>query len=295
MPAPDRSLQSLADKNPPITTTTGIPYIGSGMGYRREISSQLLAKRDRVDVVELLVEQFISSDTRLAEAKNICNTIPTVPHGVGLSIGSAASPDLNYLSQIKKISDMCSAPYYSEHLCITKAPAIDIGHLAPLRFTEEALNHTIKNVHIVQEFLNLPLVLENVTYPFYIPGPALSEAEFFTELVNRTGCGILLDLTNVYINSINHNFSASDFIDSLPLSSVVQVHLAGGYWSNGIFIDGHSEPVHETVWSIFAELCQRISIRACILEHDANFPADIDVLIRQVERARSIQEDRWTE
>lgn len=278
-------------KELPMKIITPFPYIGSGIGYRREIAGALLAAKDRIDVVELLVDQFIYSPDRLVEAMKICETLPTVPHGVGLSIGSAAGPDLDYLTQIKQISDICSAQYYSEHLCMTSAPAIDIGYLAPLMFTEESLNRTVENVHMVQEFLDVPLVLENITSLFTIPGATLSEAEFFAELVKRTDCGILLDLTNVHINAQNHGVPESDFIDALPLPSVIQVHLAGGYWRDGVFLDGHSEPVHEAVWTMFANLCSKASIRTCILEHDANFPADVNVLLEQVERARSIQQN----
>lgn len=271
-----------------------IAPLGSGIGWRREIAAEIRGAGDRIDFVELLVDQFLG-EGRLEQARQVCEEIATVPHGIGLSIGSANGVDPDYLAAIKQVADLCSAPYYSEHLCTTRAPGIDIGHLSPLQFTEEVLARTIANVHQVQESLGKPLVLENVTYLFAVPGAEIEQAEFFSRVVADTGCGILLDITNAYINAENHGQTASDFIEALPLDAVVQVHLAGGYWHDGIFLDAHSELVHEPVWDLLEDLCGRTRVPACVIEHDANFPSDAEALIAQVERARAIQDMRCVE
>ncbi|MDQ2714346.1 MAG: DUF692 domain-containing protein, partial [Chloroflexota bacterium] len=132
-----------------------------------------------------------------------------------------------------------------------------------------------------------PLILENVTYYFDIPGNSMSQAEFFNRLIAATGCGILLDITNVFINSVNHGFDPVAFLDQMPLDHVVQVHLAGGYWFNDYLVDGHSEPVQEESWELLRALAARCRIKGVIFEHDRNFP-DMELLLRQVQRAKRI-------
>lgn len=269
-----------------------IPTFGSGLGYRRELRAQTFAAREAIDFLELLTDQFIEEPRHIREVEEVCAVFPAIPHGIGLSVGSAGGLDDDYLQAIKRISDITGSPYYSEHLCMTRAPGIDIGHLSPLWFTEEVLAQTIANVRHAQEVLEKPLVLENVTYLFDIPGGTISQAEFFQRLVAETGCGILLDLTNVYINSVNHGLDPIAFIEALPLERVVQVHLAGGYWAHNMLIDGHSEPVQEESWRLLEFLVGKIDLRACILEHDANFPETIAPLLEQVARARAIMQSR---
>lgn len=269
--------------------TERIPSFGSGLGYRREIRDALAVQPRAVDFLEILTDQFIADERQHRELGEICATFVTIPHGVGLSVGSSSGLDLAYLRAIKRVSDLTGAPYYSEHLCMTRAPGIDIGHLSPMWFTEEILGDTIRNVTQAQDYLEKPLVLENVTYLFDVPNSEIAQADFFRALVQATGCGILLDLTNIYINAVNHGEDAVAFLDAMPLEHVVQVHLAGGYWADGILIDGHSEPVQEESWSLLEELTRRIPVRACIIEHDSNFPPGAGILFEQVKRARQIQ------
>jgi uncharacterized protein len=270
------------------TTITGLPYLGSGIGYRREIKDTLFSARDDIDFLEILTDQFIDGPQALNEVREVCDAFPVIPHGIGLSVGSATGLDYEYLRKIKPISDITRSPYYSEHLCMTRAPGLEIGHLSPLAFTEDVLERTIRNVQQAQDFLEKPLILENVTYLITIPNAEMSQSEFFRRLVEASGCGVLLDITNVYINSVNHGFDPLDFLDAMPLEQVVQVHLAGGYWSHEVLVDSHSESVQDETWELFEALVARTMIRACILEQDANFPETIASLVEQIKRARSI-------
>ncbi len=273
---------------PPSHAIAGIPFLGSGLGFRRELASELLGARESIDFVEIITEQF-SEDFKNSrrELDEICQAFPVIPHGVGLSIGSVGQLDRDYLAEVKKVSDATKSPYYSEHLCMTRAPGIDIGHLSPLWFTEELLAGSIERVQQVQDYLEKPLILENVTYLFELPRPTLSQAEFFSRLVEATGCGILLDITNVFINSVNHGFDTASFLDSMPLDHVVQVHLAGGYWNRGTLIDSHSEPVQQESWELLENVAKRTQLRGSILEHDSKFPR-VDNLLETVARAREI-------
>jgi uncharacterized protein len=267
---------------------SAVPFLGSGLGYRREIREQILASGERIDVLEVIADQYVLSPQKLDELRELCDSFPVIPHGIGLSPGSAAPPGREYLAGIRKVCDITGMPFYSEHLCMTRAPGIDLGHLSPLWYTEEVLAHTIRNVQRTQDALARPLVLENITYLLEIPGATMTQAEFFHRLVDATGCGILLDVTNVFINSVNHGFDCDKLLDRMPLDRVVKVHLAGGIWSQGVLVDGHTEAVQEESWALFEKLVRRIDVKACILEHDANFPESFDALLRQVDRARSI-------
>jgi uncharacterized protein (UPF0276 family) len=265
-----------------------VPYLGSGLGYRRQLRDAILASADAVDLLEVVTEQFLDSPERFVELGELCEQFTVIPHGVGLSIGSAAPLDREYLAKIRRVSEFTRCAYYSEHLALTRVPGIDIGHLSPLWFTEKVLACTIRNVKQVQDLLGKPIALENVTYQFEIPGREMNQSEFFGRLVEATGCAILLDLTNLYINSVNHRFDPLAFLAELPVERIVQIHLAGGFWSEGVLVDGHSEEVHSEVWQLLEHLTRLVDVRASILEHDDNFPDDASVLFRQVKRAREI-------
>ena len=264
-----------------------IPFLGSGLGYRRELRERILESRAIIDFLEIVTEQFMGDAGRLRDLEELCALFPVIPHGIGLSIGSE-SLDEEYLRNIKRVSDVTGSAYYSEHLAVTRAPGIDIGHLSPVWFSEDVLRITIDNVLRVQDVLRKPLILETITYLFEIPHAPMSQAEFFTRLTEASGCGVLLDVTNVYINSVNHHFDPVAFLKDMPLDRVVQVHLAGGYVHDGIMIDGHSELVDDGSWRLLEVLTGLTPVKASILEHDANFPDDPQVLIDQVCRARAL-------
>jgi len=264
-----------------------IPMLGSGLGYRRELKDVIFESQHAIDFVEIVTEQFIGQPGQIRELEEVCEVFPVIPHGIGLSIGSQ-SLDEEYLKEIKRVSDVTGSPYYSEHLAMTRAPGIDIGHLSPLWFVGPVLRATADNVLRVQDFLKKPIILENVTYLLAVPDAVMTQAEFFARLVEATGCGVLLDVTNVYINSVNHHFDPVAFIKEMPLDRIVQVHLAGGYMHNGLMIDAHSEAVDEGSWSLLETLMELTMVKGSILEHDANFPSDVSVLLDQVGRARQI-------
>ena len=264
-----------------------IPHLGSGLGFRDRLADMTFAARQEIDFVEVVTERYAGGPAQLDQLREVVDAFPVIPHGLGLSIGTAGPIDKEYLSQIKRVSDLTRSPYYSDHLCMTRAAGIDLGQLAPLWFSHDVLRPTIDRVNEVQDELGKPLVLENVTYLFELPGADMSQAEFFHRLVDATGCGILLDVTNVYTNAVNHHFDPALFMAEMPLQSVVQVHLAGGFWHDGVLADSHSEQVPPPVWDLFAQFCERTDVRACLLEYDQNFP-DFRVLLDQVARAREI-------
>ncbi|MEA2562608.1 MAG: uncharacterized protein QOH06_4112 [Acidobacteriota bacterium] len=268
-------------------TLSSIPFQGSGLGYRNELKKSVWEHRSEIDCLEVITDRYIENPHLTSELEELCDSFRVIPHGVCLSIGS---PDLDfeYLRGVRRVCEITKTPYYSEHLCMTRAPGIEIGHLAPLWFTDEALAVTIDNVHRVQDFLGMPLILENTTYPFEIPGADMSQTEFFHRLVGATECGVLLDIANIRINSANHGFDPVSFLDQMPLEYVVQLHMSGGFEDNrGELIDGHCRTPDEAIWSLLEELAVRAPhVQGSILEHDASFPEDFSDLMSTVTRTR---------
>jgi len=246
--------------------------------------------RESIDFLEIVTENFMGGSAKLDLLAEVCDQFPVIPHGVSLSIGSADGVDKDYLREIRKVSEVTQSSFYSEHLCQTRAPGIDIGHLCPLWFSEDLLQTTIDSVNRVQDVLGKPLVLENVTYLFSIPNADFSQAEFFHRLVDATDCGVLLDITNVFINSLNHDAGAVDFLEAMPLDRIVQVHLSGGFWRGEIFSDSHTRPVQQESWDLLEELLKRTTIKGAILEQDGDYPDAFSDLTDQVAHARTLME-----
>ena len=269
-----------------------MPPLGSGLGFRQEIRDQMIEASDEIDFVEIIAEMYAERPWLWDELGEICRHFPVIPHGVKLSIGSDIPLDMDFMKKIRAVSEISKAPFYSEHLCMTRAPGIDIGHLSPILFSDSLLNTVVDKVNRVQDYLGKPLALENVTYVFDIPNPPMSQTEFFHRMVDRTDCLVLLDVTNVFINSVNHELDGVQFMREMPLDHVVQLHIAGGFWSKneGGMIDGHCEPVQDGTWQLLEELSKMsANIKGCILEHDANYPDEgLGHLLETVDRARSI-------
>ncbi|MCC7424849.1 MAG: DUF692 domain-containing protein [Planctomycetaceae bacterium] len=202
-------------------------------------------------------------------------------HSLKLSIASADRPRRDYLDALRSVIDENRADAMSDHLGFTRHgnDGVEIGHFAPPPCTLGALDATCRNVEFLQSrFAPLPFFVENIAYTFQFPG-TMTEAEFLCSLFRRTGCGWLLDVTNVYANSVNFGFDARQFIaDVMPAARRLQIHLAGGFWSEkaGRYIDSHSDPIPAEVWDLyeFALKEGRGKIDAVFIERDQNFPDD---------------------
>jgi uncharacterized protein len=269
------------------STGYNTPFLGSGLGYRREIRNEVIEHSSDIDFVEIIAEQFMISNKALEGFDEIKRRFKIIPHGIGLSIGSASPLDWDYLRSIRSICDLVKAPFYSEHLCVTKSPGIDLGHLSPLWFTEKALTLLIDKVNAIQDYLGLPLVLENTTYFFDIPQNSLSQTELFQKLVDVTDCRILLDITNVAINAMNHGYEPTWFIKQLPVEKIAYLHLAGWTYKNDFVVDSHSRPVQEETWKLMEFLSSATSIKGAVIEHDSNF-LNMPEFLSQLKRAKKI-------
>lgn len=254
-----------------------------GLGYRTPLRAGILRHLDEVDFLEVVTDAFFRNEKALAALSTLR---PCIPHSLDLSVGSEV--DGEYLAKVRRLVEMVRPPWHSDHLAFTREGELRVGHLAPVPYTEESLRVVERNVRKVREALpGVPFALENITMPFYWPVDEMEEHAFLAELVKRTGCLLLLDLENVRVNAANHARAARDFLDRLPLESVVQVHLAGGTHDGALHHDTHSAPVSEETWSLLEYLCDVSPPPAVMVERDGDFPPFDDVLA-ELRRARAI-------
>jgi len=265
-----------------------LPRLGAGLGYRDAFRSELFLHRRSVDFLEITADHFFDAPVeREHELALLSEHFTLIPHGLNLSLGTADGLDSAYLEQLAALVGRVNPPWWSEHIAFTRAGGVEIGHLTPLPFTHEALDVLCRNIATVRERIHVPLILENITFTVNLPGAEMSEAEFIRELLERTDCGLLLDVTNLYTNSVNHGYDPLAFLETLPLERVVQLHFTGGYEHGGLLVDSHSEATPPAVWSLLEAVIQRVPVCGVILERDENLPAFTD-LIGEVSRARSI-------
>ncbi len=270
-----------------VRDTQVFPTYGAGLGYRRQLSDELHARREQLDVVEILADQWFG-DGDLLRLRRVTETFSAVVHGVGMSVAGAGKIPGDYLRRVREIVEICGAKYYSEHMAMTHVPGMDSGHLCPPVINDEGLRACIRNINQAQEALEVPLALENISYTLTLNSDHLAMADFFAEVVSATGCLVLLDVANLYINSRNHDFDPIEYLNRIPMDRVVQVHLAGGILlASGQLLDSHSEAIAEDIWELAAETSKRCNPRAVIVERDQNF-VDIEALMAEVTRGRDV-------
>lgn len=272
-----------------MTALADLPRLGVGLGFREPHREDILLRRGDVDFLEIIADHYMAPNAeKSVELDVLAEVFPLVPHGLNLSLGSAEGIDEAYLNDFAELIERIRPPWWSEHIAFTRAGGVEIGHLSPLPFTHEAVDAVCQNIERVRRVIpSTPLILENITYPLALPGAELSEAEFLRAIAESTGCGLLLDITNVYVNSGNHGYDAIEFLDSLPLDNVVQLHFVGVEERDGCLMDSHARPTPEPVWSLMEAVAERIEVRGAILERDENLPA-FGELAEELERARSI-------
>jgi uncharacterized protein (UPF0276 family) len=200
------------------------------------------------------------------------------------------------LIKLQKIIHLAEAPWWSDHLCFTKFQDVDLGHLAELPFIQETVDVVSKNIKIAKDYIDVPMILENITYTIGFELKEMSEHEFFRRILEKNDCGMLLDVTNLYANCLNHKYNPFSYLDNLPLEKVIQLHFVGGHFIKcGEYIDSHSHKTPEDIWKLLEEVVSRCSnLKGIILERDGNFP-DIEELLEELERAREIgrKYKRW--
>jgi uncharacterized protein (UPF0276 family) len=272
-----------------------LPALGVGLGFREPFRGDLFLRRGQVDFLEITADHYLDAPPhKERELELLAEHFTLIPHGLNLSLGSAEGLDLEYARKLTGLVERLNPPWWSEHIAFTGAGGRDIGHLSPLPHTREALDTLCRNIAEVRRRLDVPLILENISYTVAMPGAEMSEADFLTEVVERTDCGLLLDVMNLHANSVNHRYDAEFFLERLPLERVVQLHFVGGHWSDGVLVDSHSQPASPEVWALLESVFARAPVKGVILERDENIPPFRE-LVSELERARAIgrRHGRW--
>jgi uncharacterized protein len=265
-----------------------LPVLGAGLGLRPEVD-ELARTPGAVDWVEVISEHYlVRTKERVEEAVELARLVPVIPHGIELSIGTEGELDLAYVEALAEFVALVDAPWCSDHLCFTKAGDVSLGQLGPLVRTRSAAAAIGAKAQRVQDMVGVPFLLENITY--YVDlGGELSDAEFLNEVMEHCECGLLLDLTNVYTNGVNHGFDPEGYLDTVPLERVVQIHLAGGDPSPVALLDSHGAPVPEEVWGLLDYVVPRApNLKGVMIERDQHFPDDLTELLDEIDRARGV-------
>ncbi len=262
---------------------------GVGLGLRREMLPELGdVLPNEVNFWEVAPENWIPLGGKYQKALSKFTKVNQfVAHGLSLSIGSPDPIDVNFVKDVKNFLDEHNIAYYSDHLSYCSGN----GHmydLMPIPFTEEAIKQVSSRVKQVQDIIERPLVLENVSY-YAAPGQELTELEFTQGVLNESGCLLLLDVNNIYVNSINHKYDPVEFLKGMPADRIVYGHIAGHYnEAEDLIVDTHGSEVIEPVWKLLEKAYEIHGVFPTLLERDFNIPPIAD-LLQEVERIRKIQ------
>lgn len=264
-----------------------------GLGLRPQHYKEILDGNRRVDWFEAISENYMGQNHVVGGGKplhyveRVRAQYPLVLHGVSLSIGTTDPLNMDYLDGLKALSNRLQPLWMSDHLCWTGAHGRNMHDLLPLPYTEEALAHVAGRVQRVQEHLGRELVLENVSSYVEFAHSTMTEWDFIAELAKRTGCGLLLDINNIYVSAFNHGFDAQDFLAGIPKDRVRQIHLAGHSNMGTHIIDTHDAPVVDPVWRLYADALRRFGPVPTMIERDDNIPPFAE-LVAELDTARRL-------
>lgn len=262
------------------------PHLGFGLGLRPEHYQAILSDQPVVDWLEVLTENYLVPGGRpLHYLARFRERYPLAMHGVSLSIGSTAALDYDYLRQVRELARSIEPAWISDHLCWTGVDGRNLHDLMPLPYTPEALQHVVQRVRAVQDFLGRRLVLENVSSYVSYTSSTLTEWDFLRAVAEEADCLLLLDVNNVYVSSINHEFDPEAFLHGVPVQRVQQIHLAGHQNLGSHLIDTHDHPVADPVWKLYRQAVERFGACSTMIERDADIPP-LQVLIDELDVAR---------
>ena len=262
---------------------------GAGLGLRRALLDELLEQQpEQVDFVEVAPENWIGVGGGYGRRfRQALEHYPLVCHGLSLSLGSPAPLDEMFLRQLKGFLDEHKVVLYSEHLSYCS----DDGHLydlMPIPFTDAAVTYVAGRIKRIQDILERPLVIENVSY-YAAPSQEMTEIDFLRAVLDEADCELLLDVNNIYVNSINHGYDAEDFLNAIPAERVAYLHMAGHYVeAEDLRVDTHGAPVCDPVWELLDKTYARLGAVPTLLERDFNIPP-LAELLGEVNRIHELQ------
>lgn len=266
---------------------------GIGIGLRRAHFDEILHVRRRVDWMELVPEVFLGVGGRARRVLDAMRErVRLVPHGVSLSLGGPDPLDGARLDALRALCRELDAPFYSDHVCLSSIDGVESFDLLPLPFCEEAASHVAARAREASERIERPIVLENITYYATMPGSSWSEGRFLREVLEQSGAGLLLDVSNVLVNARNHRVDPVRALEALPLERTVQIHLAGHRYEKawGLWIDDHASAVSDASLALYAHALRRIGRPVpTLIEWDQHVPP-LDVVLDEADRVREVAE-----
>jgi len=263
-----------------------------GLGWRPELSASILLNGGEIDIIEIVAENFLKDKKVSNSLKTLAAQIPITIHAVSLGLASSLPVEIHRLEKLAKLFDVITPSFWSEHLAFVRAGGYEIGHLAAPPRNNETVEGTIRNIELATKIIGLPPLMENIATLMNPPTSDMSESEWISAIVSKTSAGLLLDLHNLYANSINFNFNAKDFLLSLPLNKIAAVHLSGGKWVKNpktdkmYLLDDHLHDVPEEVYGLLeflASICP--NALSVIIERDGKYPL-FDSMLSELRKAR---------
>jgi len=262
---------------------------GTGLGLRRSFVEEAInSPIENVNFYEVAPENWMTLGGKLGKQfRSMTERYPFVCHGLSLSIGSSDPLDEDFVKNLKAFMHTHQIKFYSEHLSYCSHD----GHLydlMPIPFTQEAVHHVAARIQRVQDLLEQKIAIENVSY-YAAPGQEMSEIEFFNAVVSEADCDILLDVNNIYVNSINHQYNAQDFLQAVPTERISYAHIAGHYVeADDFLVDTHGAEIVDPVWQLLNKAYEQHGVFPTLLERDFNIPS-IAELEQEVNTIKNIQ------
>jgi uncharacterized protein (UPF0276 family) len=264
------------------------PPLGFGLGLRVDHYEAILAGHPPVDWFEVLTENYLVPGGKpLHYLMRIRERFPVAMHGVSLSIGSTAPLDREYLRQLKALAERVQPAWISDHLCWTGVAGRNTHDLLPLPYTEEALDNVVERVRTVQDFLGRRILLENVSSYVAFRDSRMSEWQFLGEIAQRADCLILLDVNNIYVSAVNHEYDPLEYLQAVPAARVQQIHLAGHENHGDYLVDTHDTEVPDPVWQLYTAALRRCGPVSTMIERDDHIPP-LAELVAELDVARAL-------
>ena len=262
----------------------------AGIGLRTPHYRELLDTLPPIGWFEVHSENYFGDGGQpLNFLERFRSHYPMSLHGVGLSLGSTDPLNSTHLRKLKSLVDRFEPGLVSDHLCWSSVGEQFLNDLLPLPYTEEALSHVVTRIGEAQDYLRRQILVENVSSYLQYKHSTIPEWEFLSEVSRRAGCGILLDVNNIYVSAENHHFDPHTYLDAIPADAVQEIHLAG-FDSNGdCLIDTHGKPVSDAVWPLYAHSIECLGPKPTLIEWDTDIPS-LDVLLAEAWKARDILE-----
>ena len=273
-----------------MASLRALPVV-AGIGLRAPHVAEVRRSRPPIGWLEVHSENyFVDGGSALSALEAIRTDYPVSLHGVGLSLGSADPLDAGHLARLKRLAARIEASAVSEHLCWSHVDGRHLNDLLPLPLTDEALTLVCDRVDAVQSALGRPLLVENVSSYLRFADDTMAEWDFVAAVAMKSGCKLLFDVNNVYVNAVNHGFDAQAYVAAIPPDSVAEIHLAGFDAAGPCLVDSHGSRVAPPVWALYRGAIERFGPKPTLLEWDTDIPA-LDVLLDEAAKAQAILDE----